>query len=320
MQKVDSSLRALPIVETQPPPRLPFTYYDGLLVLMAIIWGTNFVVLKAATEQIPGAVFNFIRFAVGTTGVGVILYISQRSSAAGLATLRLPRQEWYSIGKLAFITGILYQSLFIHGLQFTTAANSSLIITAAPVMLVLLNAARGKDRIGRGGIIGSLLAFLGVALVIFFTHANDFALGGTTLQGDALIFLAAFVWVWSVLATKDPLARMPVLLFSFWHSAVMTVMQGVSIIPELAVFDWHRLTLPVILMILYSGVGPFCIAGLIWNRGIQTTGATRIAIYNNLQPIIAAITSTIFLGEPFTVIIFVGAVLVLVGVVLVKRG
>ena len=318
MPDANSSLGTLPIATTRVPPRLPFTMYDALFILMAVIWGTNFVVLKAATERIPGPVFNFIRFGVGTAGVGVILYMSQRS--LGVKTMIIPRKEWPAVLKAAFITGILYQSLFLTGLQNTTAANSSLIVTSAPVMLVLLNALRGIDHIRRGGIIGSLLAFFGVALVIVYTHAGSIALGGATLRGDALTFAAALVWVWSVLATKDPLERLPVLLFSFWHSLAMTIMQGIFAAPQIVAFDWHLLTPAVMLMALYSGVGPFCIAGLIWNRGLQTTGTTRVAIYNNLQPIIAAIASALFLGEPLTWVMLVGAVLVLVGVVLVKRG
>jgi drug/metabolite transporter (DMT)-like permease len=293
--------------------RPTFTGYDLVLIFMVLMWGTNFVVLKMATAIVPSASFNFIRFVAGTLVLGVILVFSGQR-------LTLPRKDWAVCIYLAFISSVCFQTLFIFALQNTTVANSSLIKATAPIMLVLLNAWRGKDRVGRRGVIGALVAFFGVGMVIVYTHSGDFALGGTSLIGDLAMFGAALVWIWSVLASRGPIERLPALPFAFWHGVWLTIFQGLIAFPTLASMDWSRWDGQVWLMMLYAGPGAFAIGSLIWNRGIRVIGTSRTAVYINLQPIAAAVAGAILLGEPLTVILAVGTTMVLTGVALVKRG
>lgn len=293
---------------------MPFGIYDVLLFLMAAVWGGNFVAMKTGTALIHSSVFNLMRFGIGVAALGAILIFSKHP-------LTLPRRDWLNVIYLAFISTVVYQLMFINGLQLTTAANSSLILNAAPVLLVLINVARGRDRIGRNGMIGSLLAFVGVISVVLASHVGGVQLGGDSLRGDLLIVGAAFAWVWSVLASRDVIQRNDPLTFSFWHGCWITILQLFVALPDLPQVQWSTVNWGgVIPTVLYAGLGAFCIAGLIWNNSIQKIGTTRTAIYNNLQPIVAAIAGMIILSEPFTPMLIVGTILVLIGVILVKRG
>jgi drug/metabolite transporter (DMT)-like permease len=296
-----------------PSPRLTLSTYDALLLMLVGIWGTNFVVLKLATSLIPSPVFNTARFVMGTISLGVLLLFSGQR-------FTLPRKEWGVVIYLSFISAVCYQTLFLYALQYTTVANSSLINTAAPVLLVLTNALRGKDRIGRGGVIGALLAFAGVGLVIITTHAGGFALSGQSVIGDLAMLAAGCIWVWSVLASKAPIERLPPLPFVFWHGVWICVFQAMLALPSLSSFEWSRFEGRVWLMAFYAGVVAFSFGSLIWNRSIRNIGPSRTAIYINLQPIVSAVAGAILLGEPLTVILAVGTVMVLSGVALVKRG
>lgn len=303
-------------------PQLPFSTYDLLLLLMPLLWGSNFVVIKWAGGEVPNLVFSLVRFCVGTASIGVLLLYSVWKTQGRLSpvSLTLPRREWWVILKLAFISSAVYQALFLAGLRYTTAANSSLIVTSAPVIVVLLNALRGKDRIGRGGVIGALLAFAGVSLVILRNHAGESLIGSETLLGDLFSLGAALAWVWSVFASKEPIERIPTFLFSFWHASCMTVIMAFMALPDLPRTDWSKFDGQMWLLIFYSGIGPFCVAGMIWNAAIKKIGPSRTAIFTNLQPIVAAVAGAIFIGEPLTVVLAIGTAMVLTGVAIVKRG
>jgi drug/metabolite transporter (DMT)-like permease len=293
------------------------TIYDLLLFIMALFWGTNYVVIKWAGTEIPNLVFSFLRFIIGTASIGVVLLVSARQTGEALT---LPRREWPPVLFLAFISTVVYQALFLSALRYTTAANASLIITSAPVIVVMLNAVRGKDRIGRGGVVGALLAFAGVGLVVLRSHAGETLISSETIRGDLFAIGAALAWVWSVLASNEPIKRNPVMSFSFWHGLWMTVMMGGLALPDFAHTDWSRIDGRMLVLLVYSGIGPFCVAGMIWNFCVRRIGPSRTAIYSNLQPIIAAVTGAIFIGEPLTAILMVGTVMVLTGVALVRRG
>jgi drug/metabolite transporter (DMT)-like permease len=303
-------------------PRLPLSSYDLLLLLMPLFWGSNFVVIKWAGMEVPNLVFSLVRFCIGTSAIGLVLLYSVRRAEGrlSLASLTLPRREWLVMIKLAFISTVLYQAFFLAGLRYTTAANSSLIVTSAPVIVVLLNALRGKDRIGRGGVIGAMLAFAGVSLVVLRSHTSGVQVGSQTLLGDLFSLGAALSWVWSVFASKVPIERIPGVVFSFWHAFGMVIMMAVMAFPDLLRTDWSKFDERMWLLILYSGIGPFCVAGMIWNASIKKIGPSRTAIYANLQPIVAAVAGAIFIGEPLTVVLAIGTVMVLTGVALVKRG
>jgi drug/metabolite transporter (DMT)-like permease len=274
-----------------------------------VIWGMNFVVLKWAGNALPPMLFNGLRFGAAALMLGLVF------KARGIS-LVLPRREWPTLIWLGFLGNALYQFVYINALHMTSVANSVLIITTAPVWVVLFNAWRGHERLHRRIALGVLVALFGVGIVI--TSGKPLEIGGTTLVGDLLSLLGALIFASSTLQSRLPFKRNPTAALAFWGVFWGATFQLFFSIPDLINLNVPLLTVPVILALGYSGLLSIGVGMIIWNHAIKTLGTRRPVVYMYLEPVVAGIGAVIFLNEPLTPYLLVGAAFVLVGVVLVQ--
>jgi drug/metabolite transporter (DMT)-like permease len=297
-----------PAVRT--PSRI--TLLDGALIALMIAWGANFVVIKATLEVLSPIVFNGLRFSVGTLVIGVVFKLNGTK-------LILPRREWPALIVVGLM-GVVYQALFTYGLRTTSVANNALIIASVPVWVVLANAIRSQERITRGAVLGVFLALGGVGTIVVSRFTGQGASEQATLIGDLVSLLASWVWAFNILISRTPLERNPTLPATFWVVAWGALAQMILAVPDLTHMDWSVLSPTVLLGLFYAGVVSMAFGSAIWNRGVKVLGTARTTVYAYLEPVVAAVTAILFLGEPFTLWLVVGAALVLTGLVLVKKA
>jgi drug/metabolite transporter (DMT)-like permease len=309
----DSRRTASPLPGT-PAARIPprFGLLDGALIVLMVVWGANYVVIKAVLEVVPPIVFNGLRFSLGMLVIGMVLKLNG-------AHLILPRAQWPALTVIGLM-GVVYQVLFTYGLHTTSVANNALIIASTPVWVVLANAVRSQERITRGALLGVFLALGGVAIIVVSRFTGGETGGQATLIGDVVSLLASWVWAFNILISRRPLEHNPTLPATFWIVACGAVAQMVLATPDLIHMGWSVLRPGVLLGVLYAGVASIALGYIIWNRGVKVLGTTRTTVYTYLQPIVAAVAAILFLGESFTLWLVGGAALVLIGLVLVKKA
>lgn len=298
----------------RPAPGFQFTVADALMVVCMCIWATHYSVAKAALDILPPFVFNAMRFSVGVVAMTVLVTVTRQN-------ILLPRREIPRLVVIAITFYGLYQVAFIGGLSLTTVAHSVLISTVAPAGLVLLNIWRGQERGSRRIYSGILLALAGVLTVVLSRFADEMGSGSNSiLIGDLLSIGGIFIWVGGTLMQRNLIQRTSVFAASFWLLVCGTGVGFVMSLPELGDFDWLLVTPPVLVAILYSGTVALVIGGTIWNFGLQRLGASRAAIYINLQPVVAAAVAIVFLHEPLTIWLIVGTALALLGMWRLRLG
>lgn len=289
------------------------TSLDIWLIVLMAVWGANFVVLKAAFGVVTPFIFNTFRFVVGTAAIGA------RAKMAGIP-LTLPRREWLPLITQSVLQFAIYQPFFALGLARTTVANNVLILATVPVWVVLINALRGQDRISRRVVIGTALALVGVLIVVLSRYAGQITINQETLIGDILSLIAAWINAVTILAAFKPLQRNPTIPASFWILAWGTLIQAGIAAPDFLRLDWSAIPPSLLIAVAYSGIISIGFGSVVWNRGVKELGASRAAIYTNLEPIVAAVAAILFLGESFTVWLVVGMILVIIGILFVKRA
>ena len=94
-------------------------------------------------------------------------------------------RDWLALAVLGLVGHAGYQYFFIGGLARTSVANSSLMLAATPVVIALITAALGQDRIGRLHWVGAVLSMAGIYLVVGHGPQG----GGASLAGDAMMFV-----------------------------------------------------------------------------------------------------------------------------------
>ena len=289
------------------PPRPGVWLTDVTLVLMALIWGVNFVVVKFATTVLPPFAFNAVRVSLAAVALMII-------AAIGRSPWPNRRQTLSLLG-LGVLGNGIYQMFFVQGVARTRAGDAALLIAATPAFIALIGRVRGVERIGRKAWMGVLLSVLGIGLISGAAAVSGFH---GSLFGDLLILGGSLSW-----------ALYTVLLKPFTHVvdglklAALTMAGGSAL---LVLFAWRAVlatpwgAAPPAAWgaMAYSGLGALVIAYIFWYRGVRLIGPTRTAMYSNLQPVIAVIVAWVVLGELPTLWQGVGAASIMSGLLLTR--
>ncbi len=310
-----------PIAVSQSSSQPGFGLTDVLLFAMAVIWGSNFVVVKYATRIFSPVAFTGLR--VGTVAVFMILFALMRRTGTGArATSR--RAQTDSLGRgvitrlllLGVLGNGLYQLFFVLGVARTRAGNAALIVGAAPAFIALAARAKGLEKIQRMTALGIVLSVVGVGLVI--AGSANSGKGQTTLLGSVLVFLGVVCWTFYTIYLQPYTKRVDAITLSaltlIGGSVPLLIASGAAIVAT----DWARIGIGGWLALLYSSIVSMGIAYLFYYRGLRVLGPTRTAVYSNLQPIIALLVAWPLLGENPTIFQGIGAATIVAGVFMTR--
>jgi drug/metabolite transporter (DMT)-like permease len=288
-----------------------FGSVDLALILMTIIWGSNFVVLKITFLEMAPMAFMVLRFVFASILIMIVLAVRER-------TLSVRREDYGKIFVVGLVGTSLYQPLFINGVALTTASNSSIILASTPAFVALINRVLGRERLDRRGWTGIGLAFLGIVLII--ESAGGVELGSATLIGDLIILSGTLCWsLYSVLSAPllQNYSPLRVTALSMMFGTIPLILIGA---PALAGQDWSRVHAASWAGLGYSFILAIVVAYTIWNVGVRRIGGARTAIYYNLTPVVASLVAAIFLNEAITPIKILGAAVIFAGLYLARTG
>ena len=285
------------------------TATDLLLLLMTLIWGVNFSIVKFGAEAVPPLAFNAARMVLASAALAVLTF-GRRA--------RVGRRDLVRLMLLGVLGNGVYQYLFVQGISLTRAGNAALVLAATPAVIALLGRLRGVERIGTAAIVGIALSMAGIGIIVLDSAGGG--PGGASLRGDALMFAACLAWALYTVLLKPYAERVDGIVLSAATMIGGTLPLVAVAIPSVAVAPWAELSWAGWGAILYSGLGALVVAYLFYYRGVRTLGPTRTAMYANLQPVIALFVAWMTLGEIPTIFQGAGAALILAGLVLTRRG
>ncbi len=282
---------------------------EALLVLMSIIWGMNFAVMKYGTDVLEPLAYNGVRLVLGSAVMYGILKIR-----------REPKLPWSDIRGLMWLGALgtgLYQLFFITGLAMTRAGTASLVIASSPAVIAIVGKFMGVETVSKRAIWGIALSIAGIAFVILSSAGSSE--GQSSMFGDMLILASVVCWSFYTHLMRPFTKRVDGIQIATWALIGGTIPVVVIAIPAIMRANWGAVVPLTWGAIMYSGVGSMGIAYLFWYRGVRVIGSTRTAMYSNLQPIIALAVSWPLLGEKPTLWQGVGATAVLGGLLLTRQ-
>ena len=278
------------------------------MLTVALIWGLNFSITKGAFARFPPLAFTGVRFALAT-----LLLVPLVRRLEGPQPL--PREVVLRLIVLGVVGNTVYQLAFISGLARTTASNSALILASMPSIVALLAAALGLEAVRPRVLAGVLLATMGVVLVV---AARGEGFGGGSLTGDLLSLAAVLCWAGYTLGLRhmpDGVSPLRVTAITTAAGAPGLILAG---LPEMLAMDWRGVGPAGWAALAYATIFSLVVAYLLWNRSVQTVGASRTVVYMCLTPLIAVAGAAALLGERPRPLQAVGAVLVIAGVLLTR--
>lgn len=280
----------------------------ALVALVPLLFATNIVIGRAVIDDVGPWTLVFLRW---STAFLIVLPFAARGLRRDAAAL-------FAQGPMIPILGFL--GMFVCGgavyvgLHHTTATNGTLIYASANVMILLLEwLFRGRP-IGLREMLGTVLAFAGVAAVALRGHGlASFQLN----PGDLLIWISAMSWaIYAVLLKRPGLTAIPGLsLFA------ASMLAGVLLLSPMAAWEAaHGPALPanaeawlaVFAVALVPSVGAF----FGYQYGVRRFGPALMAMTSYLWTPYGVVLALIFLGERLHVYHLVGLALILPGVIL----
>ena len=287
-------------------PRPPHLRTDVALIGLSLIWGVNFSVIKVALMEFEPLAFNALRFVLAS----LTLFLFLRLTGA----VPLPeRRHWSRIVFLGLLANVVYQLLFIYGVDRTLAGNAGLVLATTPVWTLILASVSGSEHHGFP-VWGGVLATLGGMALVVLGGEGGLGLDSGLLMGDLLLVLAAITWAAYTVGTQDLTRRYGALAVTSWTLWVGTIGLVALGGRPLWSMDFGAISAVGWFGVVYSGVLAIAVAYLIWNHGLEHIGGPRTAAFSNLVPVVALITAALWLGEDPSPTQIMGAIIIIAGV------
>lgn len=287
--------------------RPSFGATDVGLLVMALIWGINYSVVKSGINALGPFAFNGLRVALAAVVLGVV--------SALLRADRWPaRRDVVHLALLGLMGNGLYQLFFILGLARTRAGIAALVVAAGPAYIAIISHLLGRERLPLRGWMGIGLQLMGVACVVGSTHGLE--AGADAMLGAGLIACGSLMWaVFSVLLQPYTARAHPI------HLSSITMASGALFLLVVAAPALRQLDLATVGpaewgAVVYAGLGALVVAYLLFYRGVRVLGPTRTAMYGNLQPLIAIAVAWVVLSERPTGWQALGATFIMGGLLL----
>ena len=278
--------------------KLKHGYYHLIAILTVAIWGLTFIATKVLINHglTPQEIF-FYRFLIAYLGIWII-------SPKRLWAAKLKDELWMVAGGI--FGGSLYFFTENTALGITQASNVSFIICTAPLLTTILSLLfyNKSEKATKGLFYGSLLALIGVGLIVF----NGSVVLKLSPVGDLLTLLAALSWAFYSLVIKKMTGRYPTVFITrkIFFYGVLTILPAFLLRPLQP--DFGILLQPVVLSnLLFLAVLASLVCYILWNVVLKQLGTVKASNYIYLNPLVTMLASVAILHEQITWITLMGA-------------
>ena len=301
---------------------------DKVSIFQRPLWVTLFALTAAVAWgwAYPLIKHGFSEFGIGQSMTGSkILFAGVRFTISGIILLVIAiatrrsfkiRQstDWTFIFLFSLLNTTLHYACFYIGLSNSAGARAAILNSLSVFTLVLLACLFFKsDRLTLGKITGCVFGFAGIVAL----NVGGGSGGSFTFQGDGMIILNALCSAFAGLMTRGVSKRMDVFVgtgYSLAIGGLLLLVVGLCCGGTLPVVTAHGLFI-LFLLVCISAMG-----FALYNKLLSCNPVGKVAIFNSLIPAVGAITSCLYLGEPFHVKYFVALLLATAGIFIVNRG
>lgn len=276
----------------------------ALLVLVAAVWGFNFVVIKIGIANFPPILFSALRFLFAA--VPLVFFLPR------------PAVPWRLILGIGFVLGVVKFSFLFIGMDVGLSAGlASLLLQSQAFFTIMLAATIYGERSRPVQLAGIVVAFAGMVVISTTVDA------GFTYTGLALVLAAGLAWAFSNMLMKK-IGNVDMLALMVWVSLVPPIPLAVI---SLATEGLER-DLAALQALSWQGLGAVAYIAYIatvfgfgvWGYMIRKLGVSTVAPFSLLVPVFGMSSSALVLGESFGPDRLAGAALVVCGLVLTALG
>jgi len=275
------------------------------IAFVVLIWGLCWPIYKTALEYTPPFLFAGMRTLLGGILLAIVLF-PKRSSIQWKKTWPV-----YMISALFNI--IIFNGVQTYGLQYLPSGLFSVIVYLQPVLVVLLAWVWLKESLSLIKIVGMIIGFFGVVVV-----SLDGISGNISFYGILLAFLTGTGWAVGVVYVKKTSS----LVDGLWLVALQNIIGGIFLCSiglsteSLSSIIWN---IPYVSSLMFGAILGVTGATAVYFKLMNSGESSKVSSFTFLVPLISVGIGTLFLGEPFTITLLLGLLLILLSLFMINR-
>ncbi len=279
-------------------------------MVIVVIWGANFAVQKTLFQHITPGAFLFARYLLMPLLAAALLLLVHNGWGP-----RLPRADLLRVAGLGLIGHTLHVSLVTHGIHWSTAFSSALILACGPVFTLLILHAAGVEKLQRGQVVGVALACAGV---LAFMSDKLLARQWAATAGDLVLLFAASLFSYYTVMSKPLIQRyggVTVMAYATLAGSPLILLANAQTAWQTS---WLALDAWQWFLLLWATVVSAFLGWLIWGWVNEQRGVARSAPLMYLMPLVAGVFAWWATGEHFGPVKLLAAAITVTGVALAQ--
>ncbi|EEL50015.1 MULTISPECIES: DMT family transporter [Bacillus cereus group] len=278
------------------------------LSLAASIWGGMYVISKYVLDFVPPLTLVWLRFIIAFFVLYTILKITERKNKK---KIHIHKRDWFLFAWIGFIGYFISITCQFIGTKLSDAHTGSLVTSATPAFMVVFATLILKEKLTTRRILSTILATIGVIIVIGW----DIEVGSYFI-GTIILVGAAITWALLSIYVKIASTRFSSLLITTYAIFFSLFFITPCMIWELQSSPVGNLNTTIILGILYLGIISTAGAFFLWNKGLELMDASIGSLFFFFQPIVGSLLGWFLLDETLNRNFFIGGALIIFSVVI----
>jgi drug/metabolite transporter (DMT)-like permease len=256
-----------------------------LLVLLTLVWGINWPVMKIGVADYPPLAFRALSIWLGIPVLAAALVVLK-------VPFTIPRRHWPELVGLSAANMFVWHACIILAVRTLSSGRAAILGYTMPIFSALIGAWLFHTALTRRGWLGVSAAALGVALLLWHEFTG---LAGKPV-GVALALIAAATWALGTQMLRRTRIEVPTLTISFWMTALTAVVMGLlSLVFEREAWRWPGQA--AWYAILFNAVVIFGYAHAAWfylARALPPVASTLSVMF---IPVLGVFSGAVWLGE-----------------------
>ena len=282
------------------------------LILQQLIGSTTHLVAQDAAHNVEPGLLLLLRAGTASTVFLIILFISERRLNI---FHKIAREDYGRMFLIGLLNVPMNQLLYLHGVKYTTPANSALLYAMTPAMVFVFTLILHSERPSVRKVLGIATAFAGAGIIVF---QYGLQLRSDQTVGNILIFIAVIAW-----SLFTMLGRPMVLKYGAVYVTAINMILGTLLYLPFGLLTSNfsaiaTMTSTSWMQVAYLALIASVLNYLLWYAALGKLEATRVAIFQNLQPVITTVLA-VYLGRAVLTAQFLGGgALALIGLLVVE--
>jgi drug/metabolite transporter (DMT)-like permease len=276
-----------------------------VFALLGLVWGSSFLWIKVAVQEVGPATLVGYRLLIGLIGLAVVV-------AARRPSLPRDRRTLFVLGVVGITNTALPFILISWGEQFIDSAIASILNGTVPLFtIVIAHLFLHDDRITPARILGLITGFIGVVVLMSRDLGAESRAG--SVLGQAAVLAAALSYAASSVFARRNLRQVDSVVQAFLPLISADTVAWVTALASEAPLQVPRLPITW-LALVWLGLLGSCLAYLLYFHLLHAVGPTRATMVTYVFPVVGVILGVVFLNELADWHLIVGAMLVALGI------